>query len=650
MGGSSITTDCIELGNTISRASLVLNEFVREVREARADLDAVSRELHSLQSVLDLLKDDAGALPSRVATETPALLQQCNRVVSELDADLLALDGSALTRPQKRSQWISVGKRQIAELMPTIEAHRTMLGLALDLVGVTHGRELHDSSEQGGQDDTENEERLAEVRNGAIRIVGEMSVARKKWSDLFDPTSVYYRLSTHLVALKIYANSLIHDKDMEDGAFLGEGQAFGSYLGDSPDSAIEVNDESSFHAFEPPRTPPEAESSALSAGSPALSPRTASQYLEDVHELMDEMIDAPSRAPTPPPKDLKRLMAQRNTMVSPFEPVATEPENSYGVVTEITSQGRKPSSLLPPSRGRFGRFIGHMKNALSEAPTVASSSSSSSEVRPMTPIMQASLVRRGSRRLSTSIRRLPLWNTELEEPEGPVSPGSNAIFGVSLSKSMQAARSTAKTHHNGSGSSRREFPLCMHKSVNFLQAEGIEAPEIFAEPGDGYRVQKLKDSFSKPPNYGEDINWDNYGVYDAADIVLLFLSQLPRPLISESIAKRWISLSKQATLSGSHGTRLDQCIDFWEESLGGLRGPARSLFKLLLNLWSSIADAAEKNDMTAERLASVVLKPLMHTSSEKYSTDFMLALAFLIRKRSEYTMMLNEGRKSRAAW
>lgn len=136
MGGSSITTDCIELGNTISRASLVLNDFVREVREARADLDNVSRELHSLQSVLDLLMDDAGALPTRVATETPALLQQCNRLVSELDADLLALDGSALSRPQKRSQWISIGKGQIADLLPILEAHRTMLGLALDLVGV----------------------------------------------------------------------------------------------------------------------------------------------------------------------------------------------------------------------------------------------------------------------------------------------------------------------------------------------------------------------------------------------------------------------------------------------------------------------------------------------------------------------------------
>ena len=59
--------------------------------------------------------------------------------------------------------------------------------------------------------------------------------------------------------------------------------------------------------------------------------------------------------------------------------------------------------------------------------------------------------------------------------------------------------------------------------------------------------------------------------------------------------------------------------------------------------------------MTAERLAACVLKPLMHVTSEKRETDFILALAFLIRKRSEYVDMLREGqnevkRVSKAAW
>lgn len=135
MSRSSITTDCIELGNTISRATLVLNEFVREVREARSDLDRVSRELHSLQGVLDLLKEDAASLPSKIAAQTPSILQQCNRLVEELDSSLLALDDPELSRPQKRTRWLCVGKAHIADLRDGLEAHRTTVGLALDLVG-----------------------------------------------------------------------------------------------------------------------------------------------------------------------------------------------------------------------------------------------------------------------------------------------------------------------------------------------------------------------------------------------------------------------------------------------------------------------------------------------------------------------------------
>ncbi|KAK8079626.1 hypothetical protein PG997_007444 [Apiospora hydei] len=679
----TITTDCIELGNTISRATLVLNEFVREVREARSDLDAVSRELHSLQGVLNLLKDDAPNLPSKIAAQTPAILQQCNVIVDELDTSLLALSSPELSRPEKRTRWISEGKPHIADLRDALEAHRTTVGLA--------------------------PRPRRRVRGEAIRIIEEMGQLQFRLPEEFESDGTEHNLQTYFSALKTYADSLII-ADMENGAYIGGGPSFGAYVGDEPegaaaaieasqgpDSAIGVSDGES-SSSKPAKNISGGEKGSVrkSSDEKSSSVRKSSEdhaepYLAEVNTLMEEMMTedgssrapsrvpsrtpsrapsrapsrtlsrTPSRAPTPPPKDAKRLDTRRKTMVTPFASFELAPEEAFGVVTEITSNGNNlrsqgGSNNKSPRFGNFsvGRLFGHVRNAISESSSSKDDLSSmlDDNMRPSTPIIQASLVRRGSRRLSTSIKKLPLWTTELEDPEGPSSPGSNAVFGVSLAKSMQAAKSTAKTHHSGggSGSSRREFPLCIHKCCSFLQREGVEAPDIFAEPGDGYRVQKLKETFSRAPKYGENVNWDNYGVYDAADIIMIFLSQLPKPLISESVAKRWISLSRQATQSGSSSTRTDQCIDFWEEALGGLRGPGRGIFKLLLNLWSSIADAAEKNDMTAERLAGTVLKPLMHTSSEKYSTDYMLGLAFLIRKRSEYTMLLNEGRPSRAAF
>ncbi|KAF3763965.1 hypothetical protein M406DRAFT_262831, partial [Cryphonectria parasitica EP155] len=294
--------------------------------------------------------------------------------------------------------------------------------------------------------------------------------------------------------------------------------------------------------------------------------------------------------------------------------------------------------------------------------------SSSSQLRPPTAASsKAGSVRSTSSRLSSVFHRLSSFrrprnevNTMaatavLEEDAEP-----DDIFGVSLKKSMQMASASVRTHHDGSkASSRREFPRCVFMCVTFVKENGgVRVPNIF---GGDYsigcgsdsivRVAALKEAFSTAPYYGEgNIDWSAHDVYDAAELIILFLQQLRKPLITETVAKRWIVMSKQATLPGSMGMRLDSCIDFWDEALLGIRGPARSLFKLLLNLWGDVADAAELNDMTAERLASRLLNPLMHLPAGKYTTDYMLGLAFLIRKRSEYAIMLREGRKSHAAF
>jgi GTPase-activating protein SAC7 len=93
----------------VGKALLVLNGFVRDVREARLDVDGISRELHSLQSVLDLLKEDAGLFPSELAEQTPEVLVHCKRVVDELDECMSMLNSDKLSRQEKRKYWISHG-------------------------------------------------------------------------------------------------------------------------------------------------------------------------------------------------------------------------------------------------------------------------------------------------------------------------------------------------------------------------------------------------------------------------------------------------------------------------------------------------------------------------------------------------------------
>ncbi|KAI0537112.1 Rho GTPase activation protein [Xylaria digitata] len=661
MDSIRITADCVALSSRIAQLLTTLTGFVRHVREARSDVDAVSRELHSLQTVLGLLKEDAALFPPELAEHTPGMIEHCSLVMDKLDEYVAVLDDPELSKQEKRMQWLDKGRTETASFRTTLEAHRAAIGLALDLVGATTIRDLTCETNPSKRTPRERQQVDSEVMTDISRILIQMGQLCMRLPSEFEKSPSHFSLHKYMGYLKLYAEAIIRRKEteheieplleqqtkrpkrgIEPGAFLGEKQMFGAYVGDAPDSAIDID-------IKP--------GPWMSVGRPE---ERIDEEVSPIDETTDPSVDVPSRAPTPPPKDIKRLEMARRKMTSPFENEPDSPTNPYGVFTEITSGGRKPTPSITSSnktRG-FVRLFSPFKSPVPESrpPTQSTSSSTGTptNLRVTTPIVQASLVRRSSRRLSVSIRKLPLWNTDqLEEVRGPEL---KAVFGVSLQKSMQVAKGVSKTHHaDKGGSSRREFPLCMQKCCFFLKHEGVVAADLFAEPGDIFRVSKLKEIFSKGPTYGEDVNFANYTVYDAADLIMLYLSQLPRPLIPESLAKRWISLSRQATLSGSHATRLDQCIDFWEEALSGLRGPSRSLFKLLLNLWADVATAEEQNDMTAERLADVLLKPLMHVSSGQYRTDYMLSLAFLIRKRAEYTALLTDNqsavnRISRAAW
>lgn len=369
----------------------------------------------------------------------------------------------------------------------------------------------------------------------------------------------------------------------------------------------------------------------------------------------------------------RRLFGRKNSFSVPGR--STRPGMSETSANHSTSHNRSlsllnalsgPGAALAIPAARFDASAGspslaaHDRNAsVDTTRTTATTSSGDKTHRASTGT--AASIRSSSSRMSSVFSRMTSWKpNRIKEEPAVEDTEPDDIFGVSLKKSMQMASATVRTHHNGSkGSSRREFPRVILTCVSFIKEnDGIKAPNVFGEDfGVGndtdhmMRVAELKQRFSTAPQYGDgNIDWDQFDVYDAAELVILFLQQMPKPLITETVAKRWIVLSRQASLPGSMGLRLDSCIDFWDEALLGVRGPARSMFKLLLNLWGDIADAADVNDMTAERLAARLLNPLMHLPAGRYTTDLMLGLAFLIRKRSEYAIMLREGRQSKAAF
>lgn len=455
--------------------------------------------------------------------------------------------------------------------------------------------------------------------------------------------------------------------------------------GDAPDSAIEM--------FEPPAGPPP--SSPYSTGFPNPSIDEVEEY-ESYLNLASPPEPSEPPPPPPPPKAFGRsASSQRSaTPTRPpplLRPNTAKPDYTYGLrpdsglgpvpdsplqvprrttslrladvalfaardepmrpSTTVTRIDSDADSLRP--RG-VGRFFGHVRNKLSNSTLAESQPHPDAWPTTMTVITsnsdRSSLRRSTSKRLSAAIKLLPA-PPKTAAPVPPPEPDN--VFGVSLSKSMQIASSAARTHHGGDskGASRRDFPLCLLKCATYLRHEGLDTPDIFGSHVDEDLVAALQTIFSTGPDYGEDMELHVFGPRAAAELIVQYLSLLPKPLVPEGVARRWVKLSRQATVAGLASSRFDECIDFWEEALGGMKGPSRNVLKLLLNLWGDVADHAQQNEMTAERLAGSLVKPLLHTPPGNYYTDLMLGLAFIIRKRSEYSMLLQgEGRRSNAAF
>jgi hypothetical protein len=82
----SISTGALAIAGTIGRLSITISAFVREVRDARNDMDEVLRELVSLKTTLEMLAEDtegqkSNDLPGSLTKQISGILNGCDRVI-----------------------------------------------------------------------------------------------------------------------------------------------------------------------------------------------------------------------------------------------------------------------------------------------------------------------------------------------------------------------------------------------------------------------------------------------------------------------------------------------------------------------------------------------------------------------------------------
>ena len=134
----SITATCVGLASTITRTSLVVISFVKDVRSARSDLDVISRELSSLKIILELLAEDVNdsttlSIPQTLQKQITGIITNCTGVVVDIEKTLVEHGGG---RMNKAAKWVASGKSDVAKLQLSLEAHKSALEIALDMVAL----------------------------------------------------------------------------------------------------------------------------------------------------------------------------------------------------------------------------------------------------------------------------------------------------------------------------------------------------------------------------------------------------------------------------------------------------------------------------------------------------------------------------------
>lgn len=134
----SLTVVCGSLAAAIAKTSIVVTKFVRDVRGARSDLDAISRELVSLNTVLELLADDVanpenGTFPDTLRKQINGIVTNCTGVVIEIERVVEQHEGSKLV---KAARWATIGHDDMMKLRSSLEAHKSALEIALEMIAL----------------------------------------------------------------------------------------------------------------------------------------------------------------------------------------------------------------------------------------------------------------------------------------------------------------------------------------------------------------------------------------------------------------------------------------------------------------------------------------------------------------------------------
>ncbi|KAH7086331.1 hypothetical protein FB567DRAFT_68108 [Paraphoma chrysanthemicola] len=211
----SITTACVGLVANIGRCSVAITIFVRELRDARGDLAMISNELSSLEMVLVLLRDDFArtssyTLPATLIKHLGAILKNCDEAVAEIETSLAKHRSSRLG---VGGHWtLGGGKDDMHKYRSNLEAHKSALELALDVVNMSLSRETLRNTE----DIRHNTAALPAIKNDTMQILEEIARLRARLPNDLPPGAPNIMLQRFLEESTTYAETVVNESIATD--------------------------------------------------------------------------------------------------------------------------------------------------------------------------------------------------------------------------------------------------------------------------------------------------------------------------------------------------------------------------------------------------------------------------------------------------
>lgn len=175
----SISTACVSLKATLGRILPQIESFKSDVCDAHRDMDAVSRELHSLSLSLENLRDDSAKInyPQGSHRTLITVLGNCDHVTKEIEALLNKMASSNLGR---RVQWTIYGRDDMNKLRSRLEAHKSAIDIALDVVSI----QLISAAKDDTRDIKENTAQIPEIRQDTADLLRQLASLRLQTVEL----------------------------------------------------------------------------------------------------------------------------------------------------------------------------------------------------------------------------------------------------------------------------------------------------------------------------------------------------------------------------------------------------------------------------------------------------------------------------------